>query len=224
MPIRQERIIGPITPELTIAFSRTLSAPRWTTYLEAAGFRENVANALYLWNAAIGQSLHYPLQALEISLRNVIHASLSARLSQTWWSDPAARQVLGPERCADIDKVVQRLRRKYGGEPHMDQIVASLMLGFWAAMLKREYNEPIWDHEVGHAFPHLTGSIRDVSAAVNAVQDLRNRIFHHEPLIGRALSEDYGRITKVIGWICPETRKWVRHHSSFPTVLRQRPR
>jgi hypothetical protein len=35
----------------------------------------------------------------------------------------------------------------------MDQIVASLMLGFWAAMLKREYNKPIWDHEVSERLP-----------------------------------------------------------------------
>jgi hypothetical protein len=178
-----------------------------------------------MWNAAVGQSFHFPLQAIEVALRNVIHRALSNKFGPDWWSNAQARNVLGAGRCEEIDKAAIRIRRKYGIAPETDHIVASLMLGFWAAMLKRQYNAPIWDHEAVGAFPHLAGhSIRDVSSTANGLQDLRNRIFHHEPLMGRSLSDEYGSLLKLLGWICPETREWVRHHASVPVVLRQRPR
>jgi hypothetical protein len=208
------------------AFGRTVSAGRWGTYLEAAGFNEDVAIRLYLWNAAVGQSFHFPLQAAEVALRNVISAAIAAEFGLVWWGEAACRNALGIERCSDIDKAAQRIRRKYGVEPHTDQIVASLMLGFWAAMLKREYNPHIWATQTEVAFPHLTAGqgIRNVSGTANQIQDLRNRIFHHEPLIGRNLSEDYASILRLLGWICPETRQWVRAHTSVPVIMRQRPR
>ncbi len=226
MPIRQDRPILALTPELLTAFGRTVSVPRWGTYLTAAGFREDVAHALYLWNVAIGQSFHFPLQAAEIALRNVINSALVEAAGPWWWRDDAGRRILGEERCEDVDKAANRLRRKYRCEPDTGQVVASLMLGFWAAMLKREYNRSLWDTRASAAFPHLSRgeTIRDVSATANAIQDLRNRIVHHEPLIGRNLSEDYGSILRLLAWICPVTRDWVRHHTSVPTVIRQRPR
>lgn len=123
--------------------------------MEAAGFRENVAVSLYLWNVAIGQAFHFPLQCVEIALRNAISSALREKLGADWWSARLGRDVLGVDRCVDIDKAAHRLRRKYGVEPHGDQIVASLMLGFWAAMLKRQYNEPIWDDSAAFSFPVL---------------------------------------------------------------------
>ncbi len=226
MPIRQDRPVADFSPELMCALNRTVSAPRWKTYQTATGFRDDVAHLLYLWNAAVGQSFHFPLQAVEVALRNVVNQALCQVAGDNWWSERAGRQIVGDDRCGDIDKAATRLRRKYGASPDTGQIVASLMLGFWAAMLKREYNRPIWDSQAATAFPHLgpRESIRDVRRVANATQDLRNRIFHHEPLIGRSLSDDYGNILRLVGWICPVTKEWVRHHASVPTVIRQKPR
>lgn len=180
--------------------------------------------ALYLWNVAVGQSFHFPLQAVEVALRNVTGQAIVNLYGTGWWSDAICRRMLGPERCADIDKACTRIRKKYHVQPHSDQIIASLMFGFWAALLKKRYNKPIWNQSVATAFPHLRpGTIRDISQTANAVQDFRNRIFHHEPLIGRSLLDDYSNIMTLLGWICPETREWVRHHTSVPTVIRQRP-
>lgn len=193
--------------------------------MTAAGFRPDTAVALYLWNAAVGQAFHFPLQTVEVALRNVISRAYAAAFGPDWWKDQACLRVLGNERAEDINKVARRIRHKYGIEPFNDQVVASLMLGFWAALLKREYNAPVWNKQAAIAFPHLdTSTIRHVSGTANTVQDLRNRMFHHEPLLGRSLSDDYGQILKLLGWICPVTRDWVRGHSSVAAVLRTRPR
>jgi hypothetical protein len=208
------------------AFERTMSPDRWKTYMIAAGFKEDLAHALYLWNAAIGQSFHYPLQSVEVALRNVIHAVLAAEFGEDWWEEARCRATLNAKRVDDIDKAARRHVRIYRAAPNTGQIVASLTLGFWASMLHREYNNQIWDAYAADAFPYMGDgdTIAKVSRTATAIQDLRNRIFHHEPLIGHNLSEGYGSILRMLGWICPQTREWVRHHSSVPTVLRQRPR
>jgi hypothetical protein len=56
-----------------------------------------------------------------------------------------------------------------------------------------------------------------------ALRDLRNRIAHHEPIFGRPLAAEYQTILEVTGWICTDTRAWVVHHSTVPTVLAARP-
>jgi hypothetical protein len=225
MPIRQDRNGDQLTPELMAAFAQTVSMPRWQTYLKAAGFRQNVAISLYLWNVSMGQSFHFPLQVVEVALRNVIHGALTRRIGLDWWSSAAGRQFLDPERCQEIDRVAQRIRRKYEIEPHADQVVASLTFGFWAALLNRRYDAELWDHETDASFPHLNGkTIKSVSGTADAIQALRNRVFHHEPLIGRPLSDNYSLILRLLGWICPVTREWVRQNSSVPVVLRERPR
>lgn len=93
-------------------------------------------------------------------------------------------------------------------------------------MLRREYNQSVWQSHIEQAFPHLSGheTIIDVSRAGSQIQDLRNRIFHHEPLVGRNLTQDYSAILRMIGWICLDMREWTRAHSSVPSVLRERPR
>lgn len=91
-------------------------------------------------------------------------------------------------------------------------------------MLKREFYEPLWEDYAEKAFPHLGGlAIEDVDSTAMKIRELRNRIAHHEPLIRRNLSEDYAAILRLLGWICPETREWVRKHASVPAVLRMRP-
>lgn len=226
MPIRQDRIPDPMSPALMTAFSRTVSHERWRTYLQPAGFDQNRALRLYLWNVAVGQSFHFPLQSAEVALRNVVHSALQSRFGPDWWQDAGCRAVLDPSAIVDMTKAADRHRRKYNAEPSTAQIVASMTIGFWASLLKRRYDRPIWDHEAARAFPHLAfpDTIGTVHRLAMDVQELRNRIFHHEPLIGRNLTADYSDVIRLIGWICDDTRAWVRLHSSVPRVIRDRPR
>ena len=224
MPIRQDPIAAEFTPKLKAAFVRTLPAPRWQTYLIAAGGDENRALRLYLWNAAVGQSFHFPLQVTEIALRNVINDSLAVVFVADWWRNGPCRAHLGPKRCEEIDNAETRLRNKYGAAPNTDQLMASLTFGFWAALTHPKVTR-LWPARRFAAFPNLPQAlaITDVSATADKVQDLRNRIFHHEPLIGRDLLMDYANIGNLLGWICPQTNVWMRKNTSVPTVIRQRP-
>jgi len=226
MPIRQLNNAYEVTPALTAAFERTMSPERWRTYRFAAGFNENLAHRLYLWNAAVGQSFHFPLQTVEVSLRNVISSAISAIYGPHWTTEPGIRSNLQPHQLSDILKAEQRFYGIHGHNPNTSQTVASLSVGFWVALLRRHYHPYIWETETANAFPHLAGgeTIAHVAETGTTIQDLRNRIFHQEPLIGRNLSGDYGAILKMLRWICPHTLDWMRAHSSVPVVIRERPR
>lgn len=227
MPIRQQLLPANLSPSLTTAFGRTLSQDRWRTYQIAAGFDDNLAHRLYLWNAAIGQSFHYPLQSVEVALRNVVHQAITAEYGVEWRADQACRRALGPYLLADLAKAEQRHNRKYGALPTTPQLVASLSLGFWVTILRtKAFNGTLWRNQLNAAFPCLgvAETLRDIGRTGTAIQDLRNRIFHQEPLIGHNLSVEYASILKMLGWICTETRDWTRRHSSVPRVLRERPR
>lgn len=226
MPIRQDVIPDPLTPELTAAFARSISPERWRTYERAAGFHSDSAHRLYLWNAAVGQSFHFPLQTVEVALRNVIHLALVDIHGAEWAKSPECLHMLKPKQADDIAKAERRHFSIYAASATTSQIVASLTLGFWVSMLRRDYNKRIWNSHVGHAFPYLgfDKTMADVSSTAGRVQDLRNRIFHQEPLIGHNLSEDYAAILRLLGWICPNMREWTRKHTSVPAVIRERPR
>lgn len=225
MPIRQSPITAEVTEELKFAFERTVSPERWRTYRFAAGFDDERALKLYLWNAAVGQSFHFPLQAAEVALRNVVHAALSAKYVPNWCSDAACRSMLGPARDEDLGKAEKRYVKIYQRHPTTPQLLASLSIGFWVSLLRKPYRTAIWKDHESSAFPNLGAgeTIADVSSLGTSVQDLRNRIFHQESLIKHNLSQDYADILKLLGWICAETREWVRVHSSVPKVIRERP-
>jgi hypothetical protein len=226
MPIRQVGYPKPLTPQLSAAFARSMSPERWRTYERAAGFRNETAHQLYLWNAAVGQSFHFPLQTVEVSLRNVIHLALVEIFGVSWSSDAACRNMLRQKQVEDITKAERRHYSIHNVAASTPQIVASLSLGFWVSLLRREYNAPIWRTHSAIAFPHLGSSetIITVSRTGTRIQDLRNRIFHQEPLIGHNLFEDYAAIMQMIGWICPEMKAWTKAHTSVPRVIRERPR
>lgn len=226
MPIRQDNMAVDIAPELMTAFERTVSRERWRTYRLAAGFHDETALRLYLWNIAIGQSFHFPLQTVEVAIRNVIHNSLKELHGTNWAANAECRHLLGSRSVHDIIKSERHHRNKYGNEASTSQIVASLSLGFWISLLRQSYHKTIWERQHLQAFPHLlpNETMINVSNVGSKIHGLRNRIFHQEPLIRHDLSQDYAAILTMLGWICPVTKNWVRSLSSVPKIIRVRPR
>jgi hypothetical protein len=81
-----------------------------------------------------------PLQALEIALRNRIHAVMSEARHESWFFDEGflldAKQ---PEQLAKAIKDIKDSKR----EPTPGRIVAELTFGFWTAMFGTVYDD-LW--------------------------------------------------------------------------------
>lgn len=206
------------------AIIQTISLRRFDTYLYAAGYNEERAKSLHLWNAKLGASFHVPIQAIEIALRNRINHALMAEFGQDWWKNEMFTRLIDRERKRDLKVVRSRIAYK-SLTLETDQIVASLSFGFWVGMLQPKYNPEIWSKHLRLVFPALPQKEdRDyLFRLAGRVADFRNRISHHEPLIKSDSMRIYGDMMTLLQWICPATESWIRPHCDVPKIMRQKP-
>ncbi|MDP2354981.1 MAG: hypothetical protein Q8M31_02835 [Beijerinckiaceae bacterium] len=202
----------------------TLSTERFATYLKAAGYNRDRAMRLYVWNAHVGEAFHTPIQTVEVALRNGVNKALRSTFGDYWWADEKYRKTIDRERHSDLDTVEKRIRKR-GLTMVNGQVVAGLSFGFWVGMLQPRYNPALWGAQLRPCFVKLPATeTRDsLFKSASAIAGLRNRISHHEPIIARDLSADFAEIMKLLGWICPDTREWVRPHCRVPELIRSKP-
>lgn len=100
-----------------------------------------------------------------------------------------------------------------------------MSFGFWVALLAPHYLPRVWSQHLSVAFPSKPSgtSLKQIARTTRDLNILRNRIFHHEPILHRNLSEDYSTAVRLIGWMSPTTETWVRSLASLPAILRQKP-
>ena len=211
-------------PSLLDQLRPSLSSDRVATYLTAAGFDADRALRIYLWNAHVGEAFHLPIQAVEVALRNSINKGLSNVWGENWWRDPHFLRHAEREQVSDIETAKVRIKRRNKVLCN-GQIVATLSFGFWVAMLRPRYNPPVWSSNLRVVFPNLPEDKTRYDLADSAKQsaDLRNRIWHHEPIFRMDLSAEFHRVMELLGWICPTTAQWVRPHCRVHSLLRHKP-
>ena len=202
----------------------SMSADRLGTYLTAAGFDQERALRLYVWNAYIGEAFHLPIQGVEVALRNSVNTALCRKFTTDWWSSPDYLAIADRTRKADIETAIRRIRNR--GRPCITgQVVANLSFGFWVGMLQRRYNPTIWSSQLRVAFINLPieRNRHDLAASAKRVADLRNRIWHHEPIFRMDLSDEYRAVMELLNWLCPIKNRWLRPQCRVPQLLRQKP-
>ena len=213
-----------LTDHLLDQLRHTISSDRLGTYLTAAGFDEDRALRLYLWNAQVGEAFHLPVQGVEVGLRNCVNAGLTGRFGPDWWKDGEFLAVADRERQRDIETARRRIenRRARLSTP---QLVATLSFGFWVGLLRPRYHPSIWSSYLWSSFRNLpkNKARQDLAVSAKRVADLRNRIWHHEPVFRMDLSDEYHAIVQLLTWICPIKASWLRPYCRVPQMLRQKP-
>ena len=204
------------------AIARALSPERFGTYLESAGFHEEYALALYLYNARLAKSFLFPLHVAEITLRNSIDAYLARRYGASWHTDAALRVgVFTPQSSASLDKAI----RHADNSVERADVIAELTFDFWSNLLRSDYSQTIWRTGLRTIFPGLPRDLdrRSVQRHVRQVNMLRNRVTHHEPILDVNVQEVLGSIFDLVGWCSDEMRAWARHHNTVSETIRSRP-
>ena len=199
------------------------SPERMQTYLDAAEGNHGNAPWLYARNAQLGAAFHGPLQALEVAMRNAMHIRLEERYGSQWCTNPDA----GLDSKAQ-DIVARFLRERRVQTP--DQFVAAMSMGFRVRLVGRggwvnggrraDYDRTLWRPALHRAFPGCRRA--EVHRKLNSLRELRNRIAHHEPIVGggRDPNCDHDDLLEAVGWISSDVRAWIEHHSSLPDTLR----
>lgn len=218
----ESQVPFPYQPAEIAALRLSLSEPRFATYLKKAGNHEEYAIALYLYNSRLAKSFLFPLGMAEVTLRNAVDPILVSRYGANWHLDQTFRNhVLSEESLRSLDKARQRA----GLQAPRDQVVATLTFDFWSNLFRHEYGA-MWRTTVNIAFPNLAHGRgrKEVQDLVKAINDFRNRVAHHEPILDYNVTEVYSKIVQLIELKCAQTAAWMKHHSTVSAVTRTRPK
>ncbi|WP_208636782.1 Abi family protein [Caballeronia ptereochthonis] len=179
------------------------------------------AAAAYPYDLQLAEALLPSLNVLEIALRNSIHHRLTETYgSEEWW---ATRNWTDDGNFtfqnARIAEAKAALSSRH--EPqNPDKIVAELSFGFWTSLFNAQFQDNLWG-PLRRAFPRCPKKIRKrdtISSALAQVRSLRNRGFHHEPLLwlGPSLEDQHQKGLEVIEWLNPKLRVWLEPLDRFP--------
>jgi hypothetical protein len=169
--------------------SSGLSEAKLSTY-EQLGFAQKSEELVKAYFALQEISAHFfvPLQMLELSLRNNIHGALSAKFPRSKDAHNRPWFEFIPVSNDSQDQVTKAKKMAGGAHAQEDDIVCSLMFGFWVYMLDHHYRDNkkpnhFWQTEFQTIFPGHNGKkIGTIFDELKGINRSRNRLYHHEPL------------------------------------------
>lgn len=212
---------------------QAFSTPRLGRYLRAFGHDQERAHRGYIHNLQLSESLLVPLSVLEIALRNAMSRQMAKLYDRANWYEAVLtdRSLHLPGKPLDDDGPLKGLHRSIRNakrdakSTNPNKVIAEFSFGFWTTLLNARYQNTFW-RELKYAFPHCPQRQRHtVGRALNQVRGLRNRVFHHEPVLWITPSvEDHHRhLYDVLGWLNHDIAPWVQSFDRFPSILPERP-
>ncbi len=209
--------------QLILDLEPCISLPRLQRYRSPGATDDLNTIVNYLWNMAINESLYCSLNAVEISLRNTLHDTLSGHFGTPNWYD--RKGLLDPEQLRQVRKAQGNIKG-YGRPVTPGRVVGELNFGFWVTILSRNYDARLWQGAraapLKQAFPRVSRKMRQrvtIHNRYNTIRKLRNRVFHHEPLFDDLnLLRHHQTIYYAIHWINPEMSKTTALVDRFPHV------
>ena len=147
-----------------------------------------------------------------------------------------SRYVLLTERdYGAFSRKLSEIRRKNRGRSVSgDFFVAKSTLGTWVNLLNDgdsgpgrghlHYEQTLWEPCLSSAFPHYNGRRSKLRSELNRLAKLRNRIAHHEHLLGRNLTAEFENIVRLASFVDKDVAGVIRTRNSFKHAFRDRDR
>ncbi|MEA9975991.1 MULTISPECIES: hypothetical protein [unclassified Pseudomonas] len=199
-----------------------LSTPRMSRYLQGNKNKQARAAEAYVHNMKIAESLVSVFHVFEVALRNGIQKEMALEYDRDdWYEEWKNSRDTGLQRL--YNKVAEAKNelnnRRISITP--DNIVAELSFGFWTSLFNRAtiicLSKPLM--RVFYSCPKSMRQPDTIRTRLNKGRDLRNRCFHHEPLLWQPLFELHRDISEVIKWIDPSLHAWLKSHDRVPDTL-----
>lgn len=199
-----------------------VSRPRLSAYglTNDANSDQLLAVAWHARNIVLSESLYPLLHMLEVVIRNRIHDAFSIYYKRSDWYDLAWLRDAEKNMIQDARN---DLIKKHKPETP-DNIVAALSFGFWCAMFNGFYETASgpWPFQLKAVLPRVPKSMRTrkkILERLEEVRRLRNRIFHHEPIVNISnLAYQYRDMTEMLGWFSPESKVHIIKICRFNSV------
>lgn len=204
-----------------------LSPQRLGPYLVHCQGDRYLALAHYHWNLRLSEALYPVLHLNEVVFRNVMHQALSDEFATPAWFEGLW---LDDREKRSITKVLTDLRKRGIHRPDADKVIAELTFGFWCSLCdtRYEHKQVLWPRLFNHAFlqklPRRQRQRKVLSSAVNRLRQLRNRVFHHEPVWHwKDLSKRHTDAIELLRWFNPEAARMLQHTDRFNEIYQQGP-
>lgn len=109
--------------------------------------------------------------------------------------------------------------REAGGRKALPgKVIAQLTFGFWRYLTSAAHEVTLWRPALHHAFP--TGTSRpDVDTRVGRLHELRNRVAHHEPLLGLDAASLHSDLLDIAALLDPQLGAYITQCSSAPAFI-----
>lgn len=230
----------PIT-DLTSALSiERISVYQNYVRLQDATLTSNEVNSkaldLYLWNVNMASALFEVINFYEVTLRNKVFNVIDAQFQDSIQDDKVKQALPKPIKA----KLVKQINT-----PNITNalIVSRLNFSFWNCILDKMFyysgkvnkqGFPVYPRLYRHntmlfsiskrldkdAFNKLVGRLIAINSEVN---DLRNRICHHEPIFKSKIRAIYIRILFVLKYLDMNVYKTVKSMERVTSLLKQKP-
>ncbi|VAW42611.1 hypothetical protein MNBD_GAMMA01-1386 [hydrothermal vent metagenome] len=206
---------------------KTLSDPRFTTYLQHCDNSKELALQLYQWNLELSSAFIVPLHFLEISIRNAVVEGIESVHAPNWaWNQGYIRSLPNPSKGYSPQRDLQEVAKK---QPTIGKVVAELKFVFWEKMFTSRHDGLLWNHHIKNVFPHAPSSmsVSQLRAAIHndifTIRKLRNRIAHHEPIFLRDSQGEYNKIHELVSWRDEATSDWMNDIQSVTRLISEKP-
>jgi hypothetical protein len=202
---------SPYSPQFLASIERTITRERLTRYLNAVGQDLPRALELYEYNVQLSEVLYGLLHGLEVTVRNAEHHALTASYGTATWYDAAPLSPYWQDQLA-------KAKAKPGAAGKPGKVVAELTFGFWIDLLQNHNHRSLWvNQKLNAAFPYARRHRSLIHERLKAIQLLRNRISHHEPVLtaGDVVYNGTGvlslpQLLECVEWVCPEAAQWIK--------------
>ena len=213
-----------------------LSTERLTKYVHRTRGDKVLALTLYVWNHDVGSMLGFLLQQFEVCLRNSVARALCDRWGPDWHDVTAFTH-----RNREVTDLYRKTRTKAEENRPCQPVrnsdfIAATGLSFWREVCKPHWVGEIWSKRLPIAFPNMNiekeirKNLENLHSKINLIVALRNRIAHHEPIlgnkyerIGAKLEDRHADIIRIIGWMDEDFLHWTSSHDRFTEILQKCP-
>lgn len=170
-------------------FEHIMSPPRLARYLTATGNDTKKAMTLYRKNLRLSQELFTVVSCFEITLRNEVDRIYTAAHGNDWLRDSVAPGgMFTVHQCRQTKRIIEKVYNSIGHYYTHPKLVAEMDFGFW----RFQFANPQFNAGgtlLMRAFPAKPRSTPAtnynhtfVFNQLEQINNLRNRIAHHEPI------------------------------------------
>lgn len=171
-----------------IAFANIMTQTRMNRYLMACGGNSRKAMTLYRKNLQLSQELFTLISCFEVALRNAIDKKCTSTMGNNWLKDSVSKNgIFDNSKCRLTKQNINEAIEKLNTYSHF-KLVAELGFGFWRFMFaQNQFNAT--NRILLQIFPSKPTSTpllqynnTFIFKQLVAINDIRNRIAHHEPI------------------------------------------